>query len=199
MLTFGSMFRVLVGCCALTLTLSCSSEPQPVDPAAEWRAVLESRQAITEDPRTVQRWSDELHAFIRRHPDHARAREVWEALEIEHALRLGDHGRAAEGAERLRKLLANTPRDRHRLREALSVLENRADISADELSQVTRGSSSAEVESLLGAPPPGWRRSTGSQSETWYYRGEAGSTSAIHFHRGKVIAIDSAAAPGNQP
>lgn len=193
-LTFPPMLRLFLVSCALALSASCAGSPPEPDPADEWLEVLDARKAISDDPRTAQQWADQLHAFLTRYPDHARAREVWETLEIEHATRLGDSGRPAEGAARLRKLLESGPRDRHRVREAMAALEKRVHISGEELAQIRNGLTPDQVEVLLGAPPPGWRRSTGKQSESWYYRAENDATAAVHFHDGKVISVDAAGA-----
>src|SRR5688500_12224043 len=78
-------------CCAMILALFCLACAADPDPELEdWRRVLAAKAAIDETSPaaavpTRQKYIDTLREFCRRYPNHSRAREVYQAAELEYA------------------------------------------------------------------------------------------------------------------
>lgn len=173
--------------------LSCGRTDSDSAPSVsdEWRHVLAvKKKVVAGDPVTRQAYIAEVHDFVRRHPDHRRAREVWEELEIEYAYALSGSGRGAEAVQRLERLLAGSPIHRKRLQDTHDEIADKVRVTPEELQSITRGMTQARVREILGPPRRGWSRRTPPSSESWFYRVDSGRTGAIHFHKGRVLSTE---------
>lgn len=180
--------------------LACSRPAPDGDAQIRWRAILDLKRQLATPrrpgaPDARQQYADALAAFIKRYPEHGRAAEVYEKLELEFAKQLVDQGRFEEGIHHYRAILALNPG----CREAGLGLADAADrmtVSRDELAAVTKGMTHADVARLLGRPRENWSetiRKAGGDTECWYYRGADGGLASVFLARGRVFATDYSA------
>lgn len=170
--------------------------PEPVDTTAEeWREVMAAkRKAMHADLSARQAYADRVLKFLHRHPDHARARVVYEDLQLAFARELTARGDHAVALRYYDDLLSRRPKDAGLLAERAAVADLQS-VQKEELAGVTPGMSDRQVERILGRPRNGWERelrSGGAQYRTWLYPNDQGGIAAVHFARGKVFAIDYA-------
>src|SRR5688572_25898153 len=81
---------------ALALSTGCGAPASEADPQAEWREALRRKPAATGPEASLeekQAYADSVREFVARHPEHARAREVWARLQLEFADELAEAGR----------------------------------------------------------------------------------------------------------
>lgn len=179
---------------ALTLLMlvlaGCRSET-PDTTADEWRAVMAAKKkAMHADLAARQEYADRLLKFLHRHPDHARARQVYDDLQLAFARELSARGDHAVALRYYEDLTARRPADAELAAERAAVVDLQT-LQRDELEAVHSGMSREEVERVLGRPRPGWKRNGAEPKyESWFYPAEGGGVAAVHFSDGKVFAVD---------
>jgi hypothetical protein len=180
----------------LFLVMACAEEaPQP-DHQTEWRDVLQQKKkAVAAEASTMhkQAYADSLASFVRRHPHHSRAREVYHHIQLEFADELVSLGRHQDAIRFYRSVLAHDETNTAAQR-GLTEAAGRLAITIDKLEQLEKGMSHRDVAALLGKPIPGWtvkRRHRGIAVEAWYYRTTAGGIAGIYFRDGEVFAAEA--------
>lgn len=165
--------------------------------ASEWREVLAAKKEWQRSEpagrlRAHQAYVEELTAFVRRHPDHPRARAVYEATELEFARELSRRGMYDRAAVYYRSVLRNNP-DHAEARAELRIAERRRFVTPETLAALTVGMSPDEVRESLGPPLPGWSRSLRrgeSVIDSWYYRRSDGGAAGVYFRNGRLFAAE---------
>lgn len=153
----------------------------------EWRQASNGERL-----RAHQAYIDRLTAFVRSHPDHARARAVYEEAELEFARLLASRGEYDRAIDYYNSVLRTNPyleEARSELREA----EARRFVTEDALAALREGMSRDEVLERLGHPLPGWSRSMrrgDSVVDSWYYRRPDGGVAGVFFKNGRVFAAE---------
>ena len=187
----------------MMLAGACGGQGAPGDPASvqqadhqsEWRDVLEhKRAAVAPDasPDQKQVYADSVRAFVMKHPNHSRATEVWQRLQLEFADDLAGAGRYQDAIRIYRSVLTHHPESDH-ARSGMALAAARLAITREGLLALRKGMSHHQVSSLLGKPIPGWtvkNRRAGVTFEAWYYRTRSGSLAGVYFREGKVIAAE---------
>jgi hypothetical protein len=185
--------RILVLAAALA-AFACARE-QPPDHQAEWRKVLEAKKAASApvaSPHVKQVYADSLSAFVRRHPNHGRAREVYHRIQLEFADELAALGRHQDAIRFYRAVLAHDSRNED-ARRGLAAAAASLAVSRERLLLLEKGMTHKQVANILGKPIPGWtatsrRRDT--VTEAWYYRTTSGGLAGVYFRDGKVFAAE---------
>jgi hypothetical protein len=182
-------------CGVLALALVACGGAQSADHQSEWRDVLRhKRAAVAPDatPEHKQVYADSVRAFVEKHPDHGRAREVWGMLQLEFADQLADAGRYQDAIRFYRAVLTHHP-ESEQARRGLTTAADRLAITREKLLELEKGMTYRQVASLLGKPIPGWsarHRRDGTTFEAWYYRARSGSIAGVYFRNGKVFAAE---------
>jgi hypothetical protein len=177
-----------------TLATRCGGPP-PTDHQAEWRDVLEhKRAAVAPDARVDQKqvYADSVRAFVEKHPNHSRAREVWARLQLEFADDLAGVGRYQDAIRFYRAVLTHHPENDH-ARRGLAFAAARLAVTREGLLALRKGMSQRHVAGLLGRPIPGWtakQSRAGIDFEAWYYRTRNGALAGVYFRDGKVFAAE---------
>jgi hypothetical protein len=180
----------------LLFPLACAPEsPQEPDHQSEWRTVLEQKKAAAAQASTETRqaYADSLAAFVRKHPTHSRAREVYHRVQLEFADELMELGRHQDAIRFYRSVLTYDARNTEAQRGLTDAAERLA-ISQDKLEKLEKGMSHREVAGILGKPIPGWtlkKQHRGLTVEAWYYRTTAGGIAGVYFRDGEVFAAES--------
>jgi hypothetical protein len=178
----------------IVFSAACGAPSTP-DHQAEWRDVLRHKHAaVAPDakPEHKQAYADSVRAFVEKHPDHGRAREVWERLQLEFASDLAQVGRHQDAIRFYRAVLTHDPTNDEARRGLAAAVEHLA-ISREKLQTLERGMSEREVASILGRPMPGWTAKTARPEaafEAWYYRTRSGGVAGVYFRDGKVFAAE---------
>jgi Flp pilus assembly protein TadD len=184
----------LVAAALVLLASGCGGEAQP-DHQSEWRDVLRhKKKAMAADatPDHKQVYADSVQAFVRKHPKHGRAREVWARLQLEFADDLAAAGRYQDAIRFYRSVLTEHPENEH-ARRGLAIAADRLAVGREKLARLTKGMSKREVLAILGEPLPGWTAETrraDAEFEAWYYRTSSGGVAGVYFREGKVIAAE---------
>lgn len=179
----------------LALLVSACGGQQPADHQAEWRDVLQhKRAAVAPDasPDQKQVYADSVRAFVVKHPNHGRAAEVWQRLQLEFADDLAEAGRHQDAIRIYRAVLTRHPESDH-ARSGLALSAARLAVSREGLLALRKGMSHRQVAALLGKPIPGWtvkNRRAGATFEAWYYRTRTGALAGVYFREGKVFAAE---------
>ncbi len=174
---------------------ACSDRSSQQDHQAEWRGVLRHKQAaVAPDakPEHKQVYADSVRAFVEKHPDHSRAREVWQRLQLEFADDLAAMGRHQDAIRFYRTVLQHDPSNEAASRGLANAVERLA-VSRDKLLSLQKGMSQREVASILGKPMPGWSAKNERPEatiEAWYYRTRGGSVAGVYFREGKLFAAE---------
>lgn len=180
---------------ALLALASCAPDTPEPDHQAEWREVLQQKpaaiaaQASTEHK---QAYADSLASFVRRHPNHGRAREVYHRIQIEFADELMALGRYQDALRFYRAVLERDPGNPE-AEEGVSRAAERLAVSREKLEQLEKGMSHRDVADLLGRPIPGWtvkKEHRDVTMEAWYYRTTAGGVAGVYFREGRVIGAE---------
>ncbi|HSN69281.1 MAG TPA: hypothetical protein VLV48_08555 [Thermoanaerobaculia bacterium] len=165
--------------------------------AAEWRSVMAAKKEWRQAPggerlRAHQAYIDRLAAFVRSHPDHARARAVYEEAELEFARLLASRGEYDRAIEYYASALRSNP-GLEEARSELRAAEARRFVTQQALAGLRAGMSRAEVLERLGHPLPGWSRSMrrgDSVVDSWYYRRPDGGVAGVFFKNGRLFAAE---------
>jgi hypothetical protein len=172
----------------------CMGGEQP-DHQAEWRDVLRHKPAAVApdaSPHHKQIYADSVRAFVVKHPNHGRAREVWQRLQLEFADDLAAAGRYQDAIRFYRAVLEHDGSD-ERARRGLAIAADRLAVTREKLLTLAKGMSERQVAAILGKPIPGWtvrNDRAGASFEAWYYRTRAGAVAGVYFRDGKVFAAE---------
>ena len=176
------------------LAVACAREHE-VDHQTEWRQVLEAKKAAvapTASPRARQVYADSLSAFVRRHPNHGRARQVYQLIQLEFARELAALGRHQDAIRFYRAVMTRDPHNEV-ARQGLAASAAKLAVSRDRLLLLEKGMSQSQVAEILGKPIPGWtvmKRRRDTVTEAWYYRTTVGGLAGVYFRDGKVFAAE---------
>ncbi|HEX2120301.1 MAG TPA: tetratricopeptide repeat protein [Thermoanaerobaculia bacterium] len=188
----------LVSAFSLLLFAACGPRELEPDHQAEWRDVLRHKKAAVARGATAeekQRYADSVRAFLQKHPNHSRAREVWQRIQLEFADDLAALGRYKDAIRFYRSVLAHDPQNEKAQRGLAGALDRLA-VTREKLLALEKGMSHREVASILGKPIPGWtveKERPGATMEAWYYRMQGGGLAAVYFRNGKVLAAETTA------
>lgn len=185
------VFPLVAVLCALVLA-GCGDRGAAPDHQAEWREVLKHKKAAKASPGHKQVYADSVRAFVDKHPNHSRAREVWQHIQVEFADDLALAGRYQDAVRFYRAVLAHDPAHEGAQRGLAEAME-RLSITREKLLALRKGMSEREVARLLGKPVPGWnvaKRRAGARIEAWYYRTNSGGLAAVYFRNGVVFAAE---------
>jgi tetratricopeptide (TPR) repeat protein len=178
----------------LLLVAACGGSATQ-DHQSEWRDVLHHKQAAASPNATArekQVYADSLSAFLRRHPNHSRAREVYQRVQMEFAEELMSFGRYQDALRFYRAVLASDP-DNGRAHAGVSAAMSRLAVTRPQLLELEVGWTEKQVVAALGRPIPGWSvrtRRSGSTVQAWYYRTTTGALAGVYFRDGRVIAAE---------
>jgi hypothetical protein len=183
----------------MLLAAACGQAPaqsgaQP-DHQSEWRSVLRHKPAaVSADatPAQKQVYADSVRAFVQKHPNHGRAREVWVRMQLEFADDLAAMGRYQDAIRFYRAVLAHDDKNLD-ARRGLSEAADRLAVTRDKLLLLEKGMSKREVAGILGKPIPGWiekHERSGATMEAWYYRTSSGAIAGVYFRDGRVFAAE---------
>lgn len=165
------------------------------DHQSEWRTVLEHKKAAgssSATPAQKQVYADSVRAFVQKHPNHGRGREVWERIQLEFADELADHGRYRDALRFYRSVLTHDPMNLH-AQQGLELAADRLAVTREKLLTLEKGMSHREVAGLLGKPLPGWterKQRSSTTIEAWYYQTRSGGVAGVYFRDGKVFAAE---------
>jgi hypothetical protein len=188
-------FATVVATLLLLIAAACADRNVQPDHQSEWRDVLRHKKAaVAKDARPEQKqlYADSVRAFVEKHPDHGRARQVWQRLQLEFADDLAAAGRQQDAIRFYRAVLAHDPKNRHASRGLATAVERLA-VSREKLLALEKGMSHRQVASLLGKPMPGWsarNERPEATFEAWYYRTRGGGVAGVYFRDGKVFAAE---------
>ena len=177
------------------LGAACNRAGEQPDHQAEWRDVLRHKPAATApnaSPDHKQVYADSVRAFVVKHPDHGRAQEVWERLQLEFADDLASVGRYRDAIRFYRAVLIKHP-ENDRARAGLALSADRLAVTREKLLALQKGMSHRQVANILGKPMPGWtvkQRRAGTTFEAWYYRTRTGEVAAVYFRDSEVLAAE---------
>jgi tetratricopeptide (TPR) repeat protein len=172
----------------------CRVDVQP-DHQAEWREVLGHKAAAVApdaEADAKQRFADSVRTFLQRHPEHGRAREVWQQLQLQFADDLASLGRHDDAMRYYQQILALDPENEN-ARIGAETAAERVAISRGKLLQLEKGMTGADVITLLGQPLPGWTTENlrpEAKFEAWYYRTQSGTIAGVYFRDGRVFAAE---------
>lgn len=178
------------------VALACGGDVARED-HAEWREVLRHKSAAVAPgagAEEKQRYADAVRAFVQHHPEHSRAQEVWQRLQLEFADDLAAVGRHRDAIRFYRAVLTHHPENEH-ARRGLAIAASRLAIGREKLLQLEKGMSHREVAHILGKPMPGWtvkNERSGTTFEAWYYRTRTGTVAGVYFREGRVIGAEEA-------
>ena len=179
----------------LLFAAACADRGAQSDHQTEWRDVLRHKRAAVAPnarPEHKQAYADSVRAFVEKHPDHGRAREVWQRLQLEFANDLAAMGRHQDSIRFYRAVLAHDPSNADASRGLAMAVDHLA-VTRDKLLALEKGMSHREVANLLGKPMPGWsvkNERAEATVEAWYYRTRDGGVAAVYFRDGKVFAAE---------
>jgi hypothetical protein len=191
------VFALVAVVLAALLAAGCGKREAQPDHQAEWRQVLEQKKAATQSGATAEQkqvYADSVRAFVHKHPDHGRAREVWQRMQLEFAGELAERGRYQDAIRVYRAVLSHDANDEE-ARRGLAHSADRLAVTREKLLEVEKGMSQREVARILGKPIPGWEREKRRADvtvEAWYYRTRGGGVAAVYFREGKVFAAEEA-------
>lgn len=186
---------VLVSLLAGVLAAGCGDQPDQPDHQSEWREVLENKKAASSpdaSPRQKQVYADSVRAFVQKHPNHGRGREVWQRIQLEFADELAAVGRYKDAVRFYRAVLTHDATNDH-ARRGLGAAMDRLAVTREKLLLIEKGMSKREVASILGKPLPGWtekRERSVATIESWYYRTGSDGLAGVYFRDGRVFAAE---------
>jgi hypothetical protein len=179
----------------LVFGAACADQNAQPDHQSEWRDVLRHKPAAVAPnapPEQRQVYADSVQAFVEKHPDHGRAREVWQRLQLEFANDLAAAGRHQDALRFYRAVLAHDPQNRDAKR-GMAMATDRLAVTREKLLSLEKGMSHRQVASILGKPMPGWSAKNERPEatvEAWYYRTRDGGVAGVYFRDGRVFAAE---------
>ena len=183
-----------IGAMLALLLSGCTAEPDEGH-QKEWIAVMAKKRAASAPgsaPEQRQVYADAVHGFVTRFPEHRRAREVWQKLQLEFADELAESGRYRDAIRFYRAVLAHDSSNEHASR-GLAAAASRLAVARASLLEIRKGMSRREVSDVLGPPLPGWSKQTRRNTarfEAWYYPTRTGEVAAVYFREGRVLAAE---------
>ena len=187
----------LVSVLPILVFAACGGGEAQPDHQAEWRQVLDHKEAANKPGAPAEQkqvYADSVRAFVHKHPDHGRAREVWQRMQLEFAGELAERGRHQDAIRIYRSILSHDPNN-EAARSGLALSADRLAVTREKLLTIAKGMSQREVAKILGKPMPGWEREKRRREatvEAWYYRTPGGGVAAVYFREGKVFAAEEA-------
>jgi hypothetical protein len=188
---FSGLFSAVLALCFF----ACGGDGIQPDHQAEWRGVLEQKKAASSPsatPEHKQVYADAVRGFVAKHPNHGRAREVWEKIELQFASDLVSLARYQDAVRLYRVILSHDPGNEQAQR-GLSIAVERLAVGREKLLALQKGMTQHQVASLLGKPIPGWTvrsRRADTTIDAWYYQTREGGVAAVYFRDGKVFAAE---------
>ena len=179
----------------LLFAAACADRNAQSDHQSEWREVLRTKPAAVAPnakPEDRQAYADAVRGFVEKHPDHGRAREVWQRLQLEFADDLAAMGRHQDAIRFYRAVLTHDPTNAPASR-GLALAVDRLAVSRERLLELEKGMSQRQVANVLGRPMPGWtakNKRPEATIEAWYYRTRGGGVAGVYFRDGKVFAAE---------
>jgi hypothetical protein len=190
------MRRLLVAIVAALVVASCGGSGAG-DLDHDWLHVLHHKKAAAApnaSPREKQVYADSLGAFIAQHPDHSRARAVYEHIQLDFARELSSVGRYQDAIRFYRAVLSHDPTSREATAGIADAVDRLA-VPRHKLLALEKGMSEHQVAQLLGKPIPGWK-ARNDRGETvidsWYYRTTEGGVAGVYFRDGVLFAAEAA-------
>ena len=165
------------------------------DPSSEWLHVLRHKKAAVAPAATArekQVYADTLGAFVQRHPQHSRAREVYQNIQLDFAADLVAAGRYQDAIRFYRAVLASDPRNETAARGLRDAVDHLA-VTREKLLALEKGMSQRDVARMLGKPIPGWTKTNELREATidsWYYQTTSGGVAGVYFRDGKLFAAE---------
>jgi tetratricopeptide (TPR) repeat protein len=178
------------------LAAACSDDPTDAG-RSDWLHVLHRKKAAAAPQASAQArqvYADTLSAFVKKHPSHGRAREVYQHIQLDFARELASLGRYQDAIRFYRAVLEHDPENQ----QALAGVRDAADhlsVSRAKLLALEKGMSQRDVAAILGKPIPGWKqkaRRRDSTIEAWYYRTVEGTVAGVYFRDGELFAAEAA-------
>ena len=180
----------------LIIAAACARETVEPDHQSEWRRVLQQKKAAVATEASVaqkQVYADSVAAFVRKHPNHSRGREVYQFLQLEFAGDLVRLGRFQDAIRFYRAVLTHDPSN-EKATKGLALAMDHLAVTREKLEQLQKGMSHRQVAGLLGKPIPGWtvkNTRRGTALEAWYYRTTSGGVAGVYFRDGEVFAAET--------
>ena len=106
----------VVSLIAVLAAAACGGRDAGPDHQAEWQDVLKRKQAAASPDAPAEQkqvYADSLRAFVQKHPNHGRAREVWMRVQLEFADDLAQLGRNQDAIRVYRAVLTHDPANEH--------------------------------------------------------------------------------------
>jgi hypothetical protein len=185
----------IISVALVTMMVACSGSGEGDQTRAGWLNVLSHKKAASAPgarPEAKQAYADTLAAFTRKHPQHSRARAVYERVQLDFARELSALGRHRDALAFYRAVLARDPANEEAAR-GLREAADRLAVSRQKLQLLEVGMSQREVAGILGNPMPGWSAQTHrreASTEAWYYRTTLGTVAGVYFRDGKLLAAE---------
>ena len=193
-LMWQQMSRIVPAVLAVLLMAACSDGGGALD--HDWLRVLHHKKAAL-SPQASQRekqvYADTLGAFVQQHPQHSRARQVYQRIQLDFARELAAIGRYQDSIRFYRAVLANDPANAEAARGVADAVDRLA-VPRPKLLALEKGMSQRQVAQLLGKPIPGWtsKHDRGDVvNESWYYRTSEGGVAGVYFRDGVLLAAEA--------
>lgn len=180
---------------ALAAAACSGGSHDAADNSSDWLHVLRHKQAASAPNAPVkakQVYADTLGAFVQTHPTHSRAREVYQAIELDFAHELASFGRYQDAIPIYRAVLAHDPKNPAALNGLTDAVDHLA-VTHEKLLALEKGMSQRDVAHILGKPIPGWQARTerpDATIESWYYRRVGGGVAGVYFRDGVLFAAE---------
>jgi hypothetical protein len=174
---------------------ACGAGSDSGDPQRDWQHVLSRKKAALAQPASTkekQVYADTLGAFVQKHPNHGRARAVYQRIQLDFANELASLGRHQDAIRFYRAVLASDASNKEAL-QGLSDAVDRLAVSKPKLLALEKGMSQRDVARILGKPIPGWKVKTENRDpaiEAWYYRTIEGGVAGVYFRDGELFAAE---------
>jgi hypothetical protein len=164
----------------------------------DWLQVLHHKKAAAASTASTQQkqiYADTLGAFVQQHPQHSRARAVYERIQLDFARELASLGRYQDSIRFYRAVLTHDPDNAEASKGVADAVERLA-VPHSKLLALEKGMSEHQVSQLLGKPIPGWtskHERSEVVNESWYYRTSEGGIAGIYFRDGLLVAAEATA------
>lgn len=191
------MRRIVPAAAVLFLVAACSGDTNSALDR-DWLQVLHHKKAAVSpkaSPREKQIYADTLGAFVQQHPQHSRARAVYERIQLDFARELASIGRYQDSIRFYRAVLAHDPANPEATKGVADAVDRLA-VPHTKLLALEKGMSQHQVAQLLGKPIPGWtskHERSDVVNESWYYRTSEGGIAGIYFRDGLLVAAEATA------
>lgn len=191
------MSRIVPAAAVILLLAACSNDANSALDR-DWLAVLHHKKAAVApqaSPRQKQIYADTLGAFVQQHPQHSRARAVYQRIQLDFARELASIGRYQDSIRFYRAVLAYDPANPEAARGVADAVDHLA-VTRSKLLALEKGMSQHQVAQLLGKPIPGWTSThehAEVTNESWYYRTSEGGIAGVYFRDGVLVAAEATA------